>query len=345
MTLRDSLFRRRWVAALLPIFFCLGCSHGIPEIDLSGPTMGTTYSVKVARPPDEVDGHTLRVAIDEVLAHIDVTMSGYRSDSEIARFNASSSTEWFDVSADVATVVQTALAVSRASGGTFDITVAPLVKAWGFGASGEPTELPDDAELAQIKQRVGYQHLQVRLDPPALRKDVPELSVDLNGIAPGFAVDLLAKRLESMGVDNFMIDIGGEIQAHGVASRGGPWRIAVERPIDKEPEPYKILQLQNAAVTTSGEYRHYYDRNGQRYSHTIDPRTGRPVQHSLASVVVAGQTSMDIDAWATAFNVLGTQEGKALAEKLGMPVMFIDAQNGQLQSVMTAQFGKFIAAE
>lgn len=320
-----------------------GCERAPPELAISGPTMGTTYSIKVASAPDSVDAHALRIAADEVLARIDLSMSGYREDSEISRFNASPSTDWFEVSSDLATVVDYALEVSRESGGTFDITVGPLVAAWGFGAAGEPIDLPDEARLAELKAHVGHEKLQARLDPPALRKTDAALKVDLNGIAPGYAVDLMAERLRSLHLTHFMIDIGGEVRAQGRNGQGELWRIAVEKPIDAEPEPYAIVQLDDAAVTTSGEYRHYYDRDGRRYSHTIDPRTGQPVQHSLASVVVIGPTSMYTDAWATALNVLGTEAGRELAQKRAMPVMFIEAAGTGLTSVATPQFERYVA--
>lgn len=334
---------RLFVSAL--VLIVSACSRAPDELAISGPTMGTTYSIKVAAPPKGIDDAAVRRATDEILDRIDRSMSTYRVDSEISRFNSATSTEWFDVSSELAIVVDTALHVSQQSGGAFDITVGPLVAAWGFGASGEPIDLPDDARLSEIRAHVGYEKLHVRLNPPALRKDDPGLSVDLNGIAPGYAVDLLAHEFESMTIKNFMIDIGGEVRAQGRNASGQLWRIAVERPIDAEPEPYAILQLDNASVTTSGEYRHYFDRNGRRYSHTIDPRTGRPVSHDLASVVVIGSTSMDIDAWATALNVLGTEAGRALATRLDMPVLFIDAAGGRLRSVATPGFAPFVASQ
>ena len=321
------------------------CSRGPEELAISGPTMGTTYSIKVAAPPAGIDARGVRAAADEILDRIDRGMSGYRADSEISHFNAVASTDWFEVSRDLASVVDAALAVSRHSGGAFDVTIAPLVAAWGFGASGEPIDLPDEARLTELRAHVGYEKLHARLDPPALRKDDPRLIVDLNGIAPGYAVDLLAQRLRAMGIHNFMIDIGGEVQAQGRNARGQLWRIAVERPIDAEPEPYAIVQLDNAAVTTSGEYRHYYTRAGVRFSHTIDPRTGAPVKHSLASVVVIGKSSMHADAWATAFNVLGARAGQALARRLDMPVMFIEQDGETLRSVATPKFEPYLAHE
>ncbi|MDY6945324.1 MAG: FAD:protein FMN transferase [Pseudomonadota bacterium] len=320
-----------------------GCERTAPELAISGPTMGTTYSIKVASAPEGVDAHALRAATDEVLARIDLSMSGYREDSEISRFNASPSTDWFEVSSDLASVVDYALEVSRASGGAFDITVGPLVAAWGFGAAGEPIDLPEAGRLADLKAHVGHEKLQARLQPAALRKSDAALTVDLNGIAPGYAVDLLTERLRAMHLAHFMIDIGGEVRAQGRNARGELWRIAVEKPIDAEPEPYAIVQLDDAAVTTSGEYRHYYDREGRRYSHTIDPRTGWPVEHSLAAVVVIGPTSMYTDAWTTALNVLGTEAGREFAQQHAMSVMFIDAAGGKLTSVVTPQFRPHIA--
>lgn len=304
--------------------------------------MGTTYSIKVAAPPADIDAHAVRSAVDQVLDRIDRSMSGYRPDSEVSRFNAATSTDWFEVSADLAIVVDHALQVSRESAGAFDVTVGPLVAAWGFGKGGEPIDLPDNAQLAGLRARTGYQKLEVRLQPPALRKSEASLQVDLNGIAPGYAVDLIAERFRSMHLGHFMIDLGGEVRAQGRNGRGEAWRIAVEQPVDAEPEPYAVVTLDNASVTTSGEYRHYFDRDGRRYSHTIDPRTGRPVEHSLASVVVVGATAMDVDAWATAFNVLGTEAGRELALKRAMPVMFIEVRGADLHSVTTPQFDSYL---
>src|SRR5688572_13845555 len=218
-----------------------GCTNRPPELALSGPAMGTVYSVKVADAPHEVDAADVLTAIDEVLAGIDRGMSGYRSDSEIARFNASRSVDWFAVSPDVAAVVVAALEISELSEGAFDVTVAPLVAAWGFGPDGARAA-PDRGQLAQIAERVGFTKLHVRADPPALRKDVAGLTVDLNGIAPGFAVDRLAERFVAMRIERFMIEIGGEVRTRGLNSKGEPWRVAIERPVDVERPPYAIVQ-------------------------------------------------------------------------------------------------------
>ena len=345
----NSLFRgwcERGILLCLTFTLVVGCNRVPQEIALSGPTMGTTYLVKVVAPPAGVDSQRVLTSVEETLAQIDREMSGYRTDSAISQFNASTETEWVAAPTGLARVVAVALEVSERSGGAFDVTVAPLVKSWGFGAAGDPVDLPDDVALAALRRRVGYQKLHARSVPPALRKDVADLTVDLNGIAPGFAVDAVAQRLAAMHIDNFMIDIGGEVRARGRNARGQPWRIAVERPIDaEEPRPYAIVQLDDLAVTTSGEYRRFHVREGRRYSHTIDPRSARPVDHALASVVVIGADAAHVDAWATAYNVLGEDAGFALATKLNMPVMFIVQRGDELERRMTPQFEGYLVEE
>jgi thiamine biosynthesis lipoprotein len=201
--------------------------------------------------------------------------------------------------------------------------------------------LPDEAQLAALQNQVGYRLLDVRLSPAALRKHRPALTIDVNGVAPGYAVDLLAQRFAALGVKNFMIDIGGEVLARGRNAREESWRIAVERPIDGDPQPFKILKLDNASVTTSGEYRHYFERDGHRYSHTIDPRSGHPIA-GFGSVCVVGDSSLTIDAWATALNVLGPEVGLRLAEREGLAVMYIVVDGTQMHARMSSAFaGRF----
>ena len=317
------------------------CGRSPAELVLSGPTMGTTYTVKVVAPPASVDAKLVQATIDDVLAQIDQSMSGYRADSEVTRFNASSSTQWRNVSAELAAVVRASLDISEASDGAFDITVAPLVAVWGFGPAGEPKELPSVEQIAQLEATVGYRKLHVRLDPPALRKDVAGLSIDLNGIAPGFAVDRLADRLRALRIENFMIDVGGEIRAHGRNARGEPWHIAIEHPVDTQRTPYASVWLDGAAVSTSGEYRDYYERDGRRYSHTIDPRTGRTLDRAPGSVVVVAPSTAQADGWATAMNVLGPREGLALATQRHLPVLFIERAGREWRSQATPEFARY----
>ncbi|HEY8538478.1 MAG TPA: FAD:protein FMN transferase [Steroidobacteraceae bacterium] len=318
------------------------CARAPQELVLSGSTMGTTYVVKIVGTPSTIDEAAVRAALNSVLDSVDMEMSTYRPDSAISRFNASRSTDWFDVPLGLARVVAAAHEVSVRSGGAFDITIAPLIEAWGFGPSGEPLALPTEQELTELRERTGYDLLDVRLEQPALRKHHPELTIDVNGIAPGYAVDLLAERFEALGLHDFMIDIGGEVLTRGRNALGTAWQIAVERPIEEEPQqPFVILQLEDVSVTTSGEYRHYFEREGQRYSHTIDPRTGRPIQ-SFGSVCVVGPSSLLIDAWATVLNVLGPEQGLALAEKEGLAAMYIVAEGDELRARTSSEFRRTV---
>lgn len=316
-----------------------GCPGSPVELEFSGPTMGTEYSLKVVAPPAGVDAAAVQQSIDEILARIDLSMSSYRSDSEVSRFNASASTQWFEVSEDLASIVRAARRFSEDSAGAFDITVAPLVAAWGFGpGNGKPWSTPEPELLDALRADSGYEKVQVRMQPPALRKNAAGVQLDLNAIAPGYTVDLIAQRLSAMGIGHYMIDLGGEVRVQGHNLQGDAWQIAVERPVDDEAEPYAIVQLTDLAVTVSGEYRHYRRIGGQRYSHTIDPRTGRPVQHSLASVAVIGATSMYTDGWATALNVLGGQAGYEMALRRGVAAMFIEWRDGRLSWRATPGF-------
>jgi thiamine biosynthesis lipoprotein len=305
--------------------------------------MGTGYIVRVADVPRSVSEQQVRATIAAVLARIDVSMSSYRPDSEISRFNAARSTAWIEVSVDLAQVVAGAAEVSEQSQGILDITVAPLVNLWGFGPAGPRSDVPGAEEVAQAQAHTGFHKLAVRLAPPALRKQDPQLTVDLNAVASGYAVDLLTRELSRLRLTNFMIDIGGEVRVRGHGARGRPWRIAVEKPVEGESEPYAILELSDRAVTTSGEYRHYDIRNGKRYSHTIDPRTGRPLEHDLAAVVVVSATALQADAWATALNVLGESDGYALAEQRQLQALFITRRNGQWQQRATPGFESYWA--
>lgn len=324
--------------AIVFVFLLSGCNDSRPEIVLSGPTMGTTYTVRIVSPGD-LSPHDARILIEQELSAVDASMSGYREDSELSRFNASDSTDWFAVSKPFADVVEAALEVGVESGGAFDVAVAPLVRLWGFGPSEkEGAPLPTEQELAAVGNLVNGARLHVREAPSALRKEAAAMQIDLNGIAPGYAVDRIAGRLDALALKNYMIDVGGEIRVRGRNKEGERWRIAVERPRDADRQAFAVLQLDGESVATSGEYRHFVIRDGKRYSHTIDPRTGAPIRHSLASVVVVHPQAMYADAWATAYNVLGPREGYELAMRLSMPVMFIIEEHGELKATMTPEF-------
>lgn len=290
---------------------------------LSGQTMGTSFTVKIVVPidPDVTHDETsgvIREAVDEV----DSRMSTYKADSELSRFN-NHGTEVFDASPAMIEVMTEANRVAEISGGAFDITVGPLVDAWGFGP-GPVTAVPPGGDVIErLLTEHGYRHLEIDLENLTVRKANPLLRCDLSAIAKGYAVDRVARRLEDLGFDDFMVEIGGEVRTSGVNADGLVWRIGVERPQADRSGVWGAVELADAAMATSGDYRNYYERDGIRISHTIDARNGRPVTHKLASVTVIHPSCMTADALATALSVLGPEEGRAVVEREGLAVLFL----------------------
>jgi thiamine biosynthesis lipoprotein len=292
---------------------------------LSGRTMGTTYTVKVFGGPS-VDTD-LTFAIDAELRRINDQMSTYLKSSEISKFNASESTDWFDVSQEFAEVVDFAQQVSQKTNGAFDVTVGPLVNAWSFGPDPKTNQIPADSELEKLRESVGFEKLSVRLDPPAIRKSIPALKIDLSAIAKGHAVDRLVQLLATKGATNVFVEIGGEVRTRG--DKGGqPWKVGIQMP-DTAADTVMIAHAMGGgtgadeAMATSGDYRNYFEVDGKRYSHTIDPRNGKPVDHELASVTVVTASCMAADAWATAINVLGNPAGIALANRESLSTLLV----------------------
>lgn len=298
-------------------------------LTIAGPTMGTTYRVQI-EDAEQGDAISLRATIDAVLADVDRRLSTYRKDSEISRFNRAPAGEWFAVSSPTAALVERSLALSSRTDGALDITVGPLVRLWHFGPQSLATVqslkdvTPPKAEAIRAAQAlVGCDKLAVRKDPPALRKQVAGLEIDLSAVGEGYAIDLLAGELKRRGHKNFLIELGGEIFARGQHADGRPWRVAVERPSDDGPALQTAVPLHDAALATSGDYRRYFEHNGRRYSHIIDPATGAPISHNLASVTVVADDSFTADAWDTALLVLGPERGYQRAVAQNLAALFI----------------------
>ena len=291
---------------------------------LTGLTMGTLYTVKVVRIPAGLTRAAIHRKIADRLERINALMSTYRADSEITRFNRDRGTAWFSVAPETALVVAAAQSISRLTHGAFDVTVEPLVNLWSFGPEARPDTVPSDAAIAERRARVGYDNLEVRRTPPALRKHRPDVEIDLSAVAKGYGVDQVAARLEELGITHYLVEIGGEVRAHGERADGSAWAVGIERPSTSlERRVSEVLRLRNQAAATSGDYRNYFEQDGQRYSHTIDPRTGRPVTHTLASVTVVAPDCMHADALATAFLVLGPDAGFDLARQHDLAALFL----------------------
>ncbi len=313
--------------------------------------MGTYYTVKVAvgaLPENRLA--EIQAIIEGELEDVNAKMSTYIEDSELSRFNRYRETTPFPVSAAIIEVVSVALEIARLTGGAYDITIGPLVNAWGFGAGSNLLDLSDD-EILRLTDSVGYTKLEIDHDASALRKLHSDLYCDLSSIAKGYAVDRVAEALVAAGLSNVWVEIGGEVRAAGKNAEGVAWRLGIERP---EPEPgasvsntyvrslQRILPLGDAAVATSGDYRNYRERDGQQISHIIDPRSGLPVGHRLASVSVVHERCMVADALATALMVLGTKEGMELALREDLAVLFIVRDGDGFSEIMTPGFEQLI---
>jgi FAD:protein FMN transferase len=330
--------------SLMLLLMVLVVREAAPEtVTLQGVAQGTTYHIKFVAPTKDFDPKELQADLEKKLAEIDREMSTYRDDSEISRFNRAPSGEWFAVSRDVAKVVTASREISEKSGGAQDITVGPLVNLWRFGpkdsaSSGKKVEFapPTDAAVQAARKRVGYRKLEVRLEPPALRKRIEGLEVDLSSIASGYTIDRLGEIMRDHGVKNYMVELGGELCAAGKRADGTPWRIAIERPLAEKRELEAAVPLVDAAMATAGGSRHFFEFKGKRYSHIIDPATGRPVEHTLASVTVAADKCIDADGWDTPLMVLGPERGGECAEKFGIAAMFVShAEGGGADDVKT----------
>lgn len=301
---------------------------------ISGETMGSYYSI-VIDSPGSTDGDLLQKDIEQIFADINRQMSNWSKDSEISKFNESRSTDWFPVGQQFATVTAEAKRLHAVTGGKLDVTVAPLIELWGFGRN-KVKRVPSDEQLKAAMESVGMQHVEVRLDPPAIRKLKPEISINLASLAPGFAADEVSKLLRERGLKSHVVDVGGENLAGEAKASGDAWRLGVESPLGGL---HKVVELTNKAIATSGDYRNFFVIDGRRYSHILDPSTGRPVENPPASVSVIHQSCMTADALGTAMMVLGPEEGLKLAKTLNVDVLFLDvARDGRLAEQSTGIF-------
>lgn len=309
---------------------------------LRGPAFGTAFHVKRPTPADPRQNETLAAQIEDVIGRFNAQMSLWHEDSELSRFNRSDAGEWLDVAPETLEVVEVALRIRQASGGAFDPTIRPLLSLWSFGPEQRPREIPDDEQIDAALSLVG-QRIETRRTPaPALRKPADGVELDLNAIAKGYAVDVIAELVAVESPEGCMVEIGGEVVALGTRPDGTPWRIAIEQPLAGTRTAASYIELQDAALATSGDYRNYFERDGRRFSHTIDPRTGRPIDHALASVSVVADDCMTADAWATALMVLGPDEGYNVAQQQGVAALFLVREGSTFAARATPGFPPLI---
>lgn len=316
------------------------------KVFISGTTMGTSYNLTLV-PSDgqKIDPTVIKEKIDARLADINFKLSTFKNDSEVSRFNQHYSMDWMPVSAETAAVIKASQEISWLTNGAFDITIAPLVNLWGFGSTINFQLLPDVETVEELLSDVGYQHLELQQNPPALRKTNKAITINLAAIAKGYAVDVIANLLTDKQINNFMLEIGGEIITRGSKRNQQPWIIGIENPVSGQRSVRKKLFLKDVAMATSGDYRNYFEYQGERYSHTINPTTGYPVKHQLASVTVITSSCMRADALATAIMVMGPKAGLAFAEQQRLAIYMLVAQNGHIKEIYSTAFTPYLKPE
>lgn len=300
--------------------------------------MGTTFSVKIPELPDGVDPSRLRKEINDTLTRLDLMMSTYKPDSELSRLNQNPSTDWIGISGELAKVLDEALRLSEISDGAYDLTVGPVVNLWGFGPGEHEQKIPDPAEIKREMEKLGFKKIRLNTEKDAVRKEHPEIYIDLSSIAQGYGADQIADLVSGFGINDYLIDVSGEMRVNGTKADGTYWNVAIETPVAGTRMIEQTLQLKDVAIATSGDYRNFFEVDGVRYSHMIDPRTGRPISHGLASVTVVDKTAMRADARATALMVLGPDAGFSLAEKLDIAALFIRRDGQGFVKLSTSAF-------
>ncbi|MEZ5528941.1 MAG: FAD:protein FMN transferase [Porticoccaceae bacterium] len=320
-----------------------GCSGQAEQVVINGVTMGTTYEVKIAPGKAKIP-NDLSSRVQQALDQLDSRFTTYSPGSELEQLNRGEVMQDISVSAEMLEVLQVADRVYQLTGGAFDPTVGPLVNLWGFGPDPSSSEIPPKETIRRQLARVGLDKLVVNTDGNSVRRTA-DIQLDLSAVAKGFAVDAVAELLESMGIANYLVEVGGELRLRGTKAEQQPWRIAIESPSLERHAVQQAMNPGDAAVATSGDYRNYFEKDGKRYSHTIDPRTGYPVSHHLASVTVVADTTAFADALATGLMVMGHEAALALAEKNDLAVYLLVKENDGCKAYSSPAFGRYLSGE
>lgn len=313
---------------------------------LDGKTMGTFWRVSVIG-VDEAKAQALRAKVQAQLDADDRLLSTWKNDSALMRFNHAADTRPWPVSEAMADIVTLSLRIGAKTHGAMDITVGPLVNLWGFGPDKQPVATPDAQAIAAAKARTGLQHLQVinQSGRQFLQKDIPDLFVDLSTVGEGYAADHLARLMEQEGISRYLVSVGGALVSRGMNGEGKPWRVAIQKPTDRENAVQAIVDINGHGISTSGSYRNYYELDGKRISHVIDPQTGQPITHKLVSVTVIAPTALEADGWDTGLMVLGPEKAQQVVREQGLAVYMIVKEGEGFKTWMSPQFRTFLVGE
>ncbi|MEQ0330746.1 FAD:protein FMN transferase ApbE [Klebsiella sp. GB_Kp056] len=313
---------------------------------LDGKTMGTFWRVSVIG-VDEAKAQALSAKVQAQLDADDRLLSTWKNDSALMRFNHAADTRPWPVSEAMADIVTLSLRIGAKTDGAMDITVGPLVNLWGFGPDKQPVATPDAQAIAAAKARTGLQHLQVinQSGRQFLQKDIPDLFVDLSTVGEGYAADHLARLMEQEGISRYLVSVGGALVSRGMNGEGKPWRVAIQKPTDRENAVQAIVDINGHGISTSGSYRNYYELDGKRISHVIDPQTGQPITHKLVSVTVIAPTALEADGWDTGLMVLGPEKAQQVVREQGLAVYMIVKEGEGFKTWMSPQFRTFLVGE
>jgi len=327
------------LALLLSSLLLWSCEQAQTRSVFNGRTMGTTYEITLATedPLPKERRRELDAEIENKLIYINKLMSTYDPESELSTFNEQPPDACVTLALETFEVMSQSKTLFERSFGAFDPTVGPLVELWGFGAQAQRHEVPAPEAIEAARARVGFDALDLNCVERGVLKRLAR-AVDFSAIAKGFAVDVLSDLLSDSGYPNHLVEVGGELMAQGTAPSGQPWRVAIERPSTSERGLYAVVPLNNLAMATSGDYRNFFTEEGIRYSHTIDPRTGYPVTHRLASVTVLHEHAAMADGWATALNVLGPEAGLTLARQEQLAVLMLEYDGEEFRELTTPNF-------
>ncbi|SDM89035.1 thiamine biosynthesis lipoprotein [Vreelandella arcis] len=328
----------------------VGCSEADRELDspvtLEGNIFGTFYQVTMADSLTQGQVNDIEAGIQQELESVDQAMSTYRDDAELMAFNQSPLGEWQPLSDGLIDVLAISQSIAEASDGTFDITVGDLVNLWSFGPEARPEEVPSQEALNERLERVGYDAIDINSHALEARR-TRDVFVDLSAIAKGHATDRVAGYLDQQGIEHYLVNLGGDLITQGYRDidEQTAWRIGIEVPEDHEQRVQHVLPLESISVATSGDYRNYFEADGQRYSHTIDPRNGRPITHDLASVSVFHPSNAWADGWATALMVAGDEEGMAMAREHDLNVLMLVREGDHWRSEASPAFAQYFGDE
>lgn len=341
-----KMLRTIWLA-LFGLAFLVSCTQKNSEQDqgvlLQGKTMGTTYHIKLYSNQSTLNQQNLYEMVESELARINQLMSTYIPDSELSLLNKAPADKPFALSPDNVEVLEESLRINQISNGAFDVTVGPLVNLWGFGPTGRITKQPSSEEISQVFQWVGSD--KVSLNGNLITKSHSKTYIDFSAIAKGYAVDKVAELLTAQGVNSYLVEIGGEMRLKGVKPNGEMWRVAVEKPVVNRREAQLVFSLGDMGMATSGDYRNYFEEDGVRFSHTIDPTTAKPITHKLASVTIVHPSAASADAIATAVNVMGPVKGIEFAEQHNIAAYLLIKTDDGFAEVLSSQFKQLIDKE